>query len=66
MFLKYEDDIENGIDPAISKIFSRYEIPMQSLSVELKKTSRGLQNDIKNFDEVDAMLRGTPYSWMVH
>jgi predicted DNA-binding protein YlxM (UPF0122 family) len=63
--LNYEDDLGLDLNIAISKIAGHFSIPQSPITVAVKKTSRGLRNDLSNFDAIEDLLRGTPYAWML-
>lgn len=65
--LTYEDDIEK--DPAIGyrKACDHIGFKARSAPVRLTRTTPyPLKDVIANFDEVEAELAGTPFSWMVN
>lgn len=66
--LVYEDDIEHDVMIGVNKVLDHFKVPTsyKPLSVPLVKTSRGLQHDLENFDEVKAYLANTPYEWMLN
>ena len=66
--LVYEDDIEPDVMIGVNKVLNHFKIPSsyKPLKVPLVKTSRGLQHDLENFDEVKAYLANTPYEWMLN
>ncbi len=65
--LVYEDDIEQDVMVGVNKVLDRFQVPAsyKPLNVPLVKTSRGLEQDLENYDEVKAYLDGSPYTWML-
>lgn len=65
--LVYEDDIEQDVMVGVNKVLERFQVPAsyKPLNVPLVKTSRGLEHDLENYEEVKAYLQGSPYAWML-
>lgn len=65
--LVYENDIEPDVMIGVNKVIDFFNIPESRvpLTVPLAKTSRGLEHDIENFNEVSAYLKNTPFAWMI-
>jgi hypothetical protein len=67
LHLTYEDDIEPDVTIGVNKVINFFDIPESAkpLKVPLQKTSFGLKNDISNYDEISALLKGTSVEWML-
>ncbi len=67
LHLTYEDDIEPDVTIGVNKVIDFFDIPESAkpLKVPLQKTSFGLKNDISNYDEISALLKGSSVEWML-
>ncbi len=68
LLLTYEDDIEPDIMIGINKVIEFFNLPESEtpLQVPIQKTSRGLKHDLSNFSEIETLLSGTPFEWMLY
>ena len=64
--LTYEDDILENPIIAYNKVCEFLSVPGQDPVVPLNRTNPfAYEEMIENFDEVEAVLRGTEYEWML-
>lgn len=65
--LVYEEDIETDVMIGVQKVLDFFNVPASAkpLYIPLAKTSRGLQYDIENYNEVYAFLKDSPHAWML-
>ena len=65
--LTYEDDIQDDPEIAYSSICEFLDIERKPVSVNLSKTNPFPVRDmIENLEEVEQVLSGTPYEWMLN
>lgn len=65
--LVYEEDIEPNVMIGVNKVSQFFNIPESAtpLQVPIQKTSRGLKQDISNYDEIYSVFKGTSLEWMI-
>jgi LPS sulfotransferase NodH len=65
--LTYEDDIQDDPEKAYSRICEFLDIERKPVSVNLSKTNPfPLRDMIDNLGELENVLSGTPYEWMLN
>lgn len=65
--LTYEEDIEPNVMIGVKKVLDFFNVPEtdQMLNIPIQKTSRGIKHDISNYDEIQSLLKGTSFEWML-
>ena len=65
--LTYEEDIEPDVMIGVNKVLDFFKVPefAQPLNIPIQKTSRGIKHDISNYDEIQSLLKGTSFEWML-
>lgn len=64
--LTYEDDIQEDPEKGYQRVCRFLEIEPQKVTVRLSRTNPfPLRDMIENFNEVEDILSGTPYEWML-
>ncbi|MBU3675997.1 MAG: hypothetical protein FGM54_02300 [Chitinophagaceae bacterium] len=68
LYLTYEDDIEPDVMIGVNKVMQFFNLPESAtpLQVPIQKTSRGLKHDLLNYSDIEALLTGTPFEWMLY
>jgi hypothetical protein len=65
--LIYEDDIESDPIQAYQKVCDFINVKPHNAEIKFTRTNPFPVRDlIENFSEVEGVLRGTPYEWMLH
>jgi hypothetical protein len=65
--LTYEKDIQNDPVKAYQQVCDFLGIKSRNVTVELSRTNPFVANEmIENFDEVESVLKGTNYEWMLY
>jgi hypothetical protein len=65
--LTYEKDIQNDPVKAYQQVCDFLGIKSRNVTVELSRTNPFVANEmIENFDEVESVLNGTNYEWMLY
>lgn len=63
--LTYEDDIESSPECAYNKVIHWLGLPDRTANVTLSKTGSPLWQEISNFEEIVAALKGSRFEWML-
>lgn len=63
--LTYEDDIEGDPLQAYAKVVEYLGLEHEPAQVSLKKTSAGLEKELKNYDQLEEQMRDSLHAWML-
>lgn len=67
LHLTYEEDIEPNVMIGVNKVIEFFNLPESKtpLQIPIQKTSQGLKKDISNYDEINSLLKGSSFEWML-